>query len=336
MTTQTLTPRDSDDGPRKDHGGSRVLPGLRGLPWSVVRVHRTSLWIWTAFVVLVSGFLLVLYASGAAMQPEERSVCGPLAAGDSCGPDLFPLWQLDVVATAIAYLPFVVAVFAGGALIGRELESGTDGLACTQSVTPMRWLAAQLAVPALLITAGTALITGLFRWVWLSSDRSRVGDWFESDLFHATGVVSPAYVLLGLAVGALAGILARRTLPGMGLALVFILVVHAAGNTLRFVLWPKTVLTGDQATDIPANARPFGSFESVSFNTPSAERHCGSLEPPALEGCLHHYGGTLERSADIVPASQYWPMQFAESGIVLTIAALAVTAVFFLLRRRMP
>jgi hypothetical protein len=330
MTTQTLTPRNSDDRPKKDHGG------LRGLPWSVLRVHRTSLWIWTGFVVLVSGFLLVLHASSAAMQGAERAVCGPLAAGDSCGPNPFPLWQLGFVATAIAYLPFVVAVFAGGALIGRELESGTDRLAFTQSVTPMRWLIAQLAVPALLITAGTALITGLFRWVWLSSNRSRVGGWFESDLFHATGVVSPAYVLLGLAVGALAGMLARRTLPGMGLAFVFVLAVYAAGNTLRFVLWPRTVLTGDQAANIPENARPFGSFETISFNTPSAERHCGSLEHPALESCLHHYGGTLERSADIVPASQYWPMQFAESGVVLTIAAVAVATAFFLLRRRMP
>ncbi|MEU0393296.1 hypothetical protein ABZ208_11045 [Streptomyces sp. NPDC006208] len=48
---------------------------------------------------------------------------------------------MSLASTLIAWLPFAVAVYAGGVLIVRELERGTAALAWTQSVTPARWLA---------------------------------------------------------------------------------------------------------------------------------------------------------------------------------------------------
>ncbi|MEU9015497.1 hypothetical protein AB0D12_38535 [Streptomyces sp. NPDC048479] len=55
---------------------------------------------------------------------------------------------MSLAATVIAWLPLAVAVYAGGVLTGRELEPGTAALSWTQSVTPVRGLAAKPTLPA--------------------------------------------------------------------------------------------------------------------------------------------------------------------------------------------
>ncbi|WP_308216378.1 hypothetical protein [Streptomyces ortus] len=101
------------------------------------------------------------------------------------------------------------AAVAGGALVGRELENGTAELAWTQSVSPARWPAAKLAVPALLLTAGGTVFVLVFRWAW-AADRDLMGDdWTFHDVFAARGPALVAYALCGLGVGALAGLKAE-------------------------------------------------------------------------------------------------------------------------------
>jgi hypothetical protein len=51
--------------------------------------------------------------------------------------------------------------------------------------------------------------------------------------------------------------------------------------------------------------------------------------------CLEARGAT-GIYAEYHPASHYWPLQFVETGIVLALAAAAVAASFWLLRRRLP
>ncbi|MGW3241294.1 hypothetical protein [Streptomyces sp. NPDC001070] len=277
-------------------------PRPHGLTWSVLRLHRTALWLWLAFVAAGSGWLLrALWLSAG----DERY--DPACAPRCIDPEPFDAYiPLHLQARVMALLPLAVAVFAGGALIGRELEQGTAALSWVQSVSPVRWLAAKLAVPALLLTGGTTGLTLLFRWVWSTGHPEDRRGWYENDIFLSTGPALVAHVLLALVLGALAGMLMRRTLSGLGLAFFGTSLVLVTAGLYRSALWPKvrTALDGVALSD----------WEVTHVARPGA----ASGEPDAL----------------VHPVAHYWPLQLVETGIVLTLAALACWACFALLRRR--
>lgn len=132
---------------------SRFAP--RGLTWSVLRLHRTALYVGGAALVAFAAAMVWMYVIG----DTARASTGPCTPSAYClnltastFDDTTYRRIVSLTATALSYVMFPVAAWAGGALIGRELESGTARLAWTQSVTPLRWLAAKLAVPALLLT----------------------------------------------------------------------------------------------------------------------------------------------------------------------------------------
>ncbi|MFF3454322.1 hypothetical protein ACFYXH_08310 [Streptomyces sp. NPDC002730] len=129
---------------------------------------------------------------------------------------------MSLAATVIAWLPLAVAGYPGGVLTGRELERRTAALSWTQSVTPARRLAAKLTLPALLVAAGFAMLSLLYRWARSVgiSGFTFSDEWYYDDVFRALGPVDVAYALCGLAIGALSGLLLRRALPAAGLALV--------------------------------------------------------------------------------------------------------------------
>ncbi|MFI1409860.1 hypothetical protein ACH4Y0_08055 [Streptomyces sp. NPDC020707] len=87
---------------------------------------------------------------------------------------------LGVTESLISVVPLLVAAFAGGALIGRELDSGTAELAWTQSVSPARWLTAKLALPATLLVLGTLALVLLRRLVASSSGGLASSKWHTS------------------------------------------------------------------------------------------------------------------------------------------------------------
>ncbi|WP_431963135.1 hypothetical protein [Actinacidiphila sp. bgisy160] len=277
---------------------------LHGLTWSVVRLHRTALWLWIAFVAAGTAWLLrALWLTAG----DERY--DPACVPRCIDPEPFDAYvPLQLQGRAMTLLPLAVAVFAGGALVGRELERGTAALAWAQSVTPARWLAAKLAVPALLLTVGTAGLTLLFRWVWSTGHPEDRPGWYENDIFLSTGLALVAHVLLALALGALAGMLTRRALSGLGLAFFATSSVLVTAGFYRSALWPKveTGLSHVGAADWSAErvAKP---ADGAGFGDPVALVH---------------------------PASHYWPLQLVETGIVLALAALACWACFALLRRR--
>ncbi|MDX3235773.1 hypothetical protein PV392_08760 [Streptomyces sp. ME03-5709C] len=295
-------------------------PVLRGLPWSVVRLHRVALWLWIGFVVAGSGLLLWSYRPGA-----TTPVPGSRPFDD--------FTALHLTARLITLLPLAVAAFAGGALIGRELENGTAALAWTQSVSPSRWLAARLAVPALLLTAGTAALCLVFRWAWTSGDAHRAPGWYERDVFLAGGPAGLAYVLLGLALGVLSGLLMRRALSGLGLAFFATLLPVVTLAMARSHLWPTTRWTGSEAARLPVgfDRTEVGVVTAGGKFVPGIE--CAMDRPGDLEQCLRGNGWADVYSVGH-PASHYWPLQLVETGIVLALAALACWACFALLRRR--
>jgi hypothetical protein len=179
---------------------------------ALLRLHRPALIAWGVFVAVISAVLLWAYgplgnsAHAAWQQQCTEDVCDWNDAIEG----YHLAYTLSEV--AIGFLPILVAVWAGGLLIGRELENGTASLAWTQSISPARWLATKLAVPAALLTAGTTLLVLLHRLLF---DAHQVPDgwgWNDHNTFYANGTVAIAFPLLGLTVGALTGLVQ----PGPG------------------------------------------------------------------------------------------------------------------------
>lgn len=268
-----------------------------GLARTVLRLHRPALVAWTGFVLLVVGLLVLLVEAGADRARADLHSC--VGIDTFCPADHY-LVDYDFLLSRIGALAVValwaVAAWAGGALTARELETGTARLAWTQSCTPARWLAAKLALPALALTAGAAVITAVFRWAWTSQRDLVYDDWGATATFLARGPALAAYALCALALGALTGLLLRRQLPALGVSLALAVALGQTMDRLRPHLWPTVTGTGE---GLPPDAW------DIDGNT-----------------LAHH------------PASHFWPIHLVETGTVLTMAALATTAAFTLLRRR--
>ncbi|MER5942081.1 ABC transporter permease [Streptomyces sp. NPDC001928] len=311
--------------------------GPRGLLWAMLKVHRSALWFWVMLVVVGAGTLLWAYGPGAdaAWAEFRRMGCDSGQPGlgcDSTG-DAYTRYDtaLSVGAGILGLVPYLAAAWAGGALIGRELESGTAQLAWTQSVSPARWLAAKLAVPAALLVSGTLLLTLLHRMVWSADGSLRMAlnsrDWYESTTFAANGTLACAYALLGLAVGVLAGLLHRRSLPALGTAVVGLALLASAIGSLRPHLWPVATMTNkDGYPEYIGMVLGEGALTSTGARVP---------DPICVDDakCLaaHDIVGFYR---DYHPSSHFWPLQLMETGVILAVAALAALIAFRLLKRR--
>lgn len=310
---------------------------LHGLTWTVLRTHRAALLVWTAFVVCGVAGLLWLQRFGEDVAARAGGPCGgPGMRACTAG---FP-WAIDDYLSylgfadgTLAWMAPAVAAYAAGLLVGRELENGTAALAWTQSVTPARWLAAKLAIPAVLLTVGTGLLIAAYRLAWTAGDSAWQNPWFMDNIYRSTGPVGIAYALLALAVGVLSALAVRRALPAAGAAALGSLLLIAAGTAVRDHLWPKTVLTGRAAAEISNTAHWFGGGSILQ----SGQRVPGDLcyADSALD--YHRCLSRLDAEdfyAVVHPSSHYWPLQLVESALVLAVAAGLVWIAFRLLRRR--
>lgn len=138
--------------------------------------------------------------------------CG-LATDQFLRHDRFMGQALELLARAV---PAVLGIFWGAPLIARELESGTFRLALTQGVSRRRWVLTKLALGAL----GTATIAGLLTltitWWYRSVDKVSTTPF---SVFDRRDVVPIGYAVFAFALGALAGVIIRRTVPAMAATL---------------------------------------------------------------------------------------------------------------------
>ncbi|QYX79094.1 ABC transporter permease [Streptomyces akebiae] len=325
--TETIgTARSGDPAP-----APAVMTPARGLIRATFRVHQSALWFWGLLVGLAAAGLLWAAGPGydAAWAAYVKSGC---AETDYCTIGAaYTRYDTAVSlgSTALTLAPLLIGAWAGGSLIGRELESGTAKLAWTQSVTPARWLAAKLAVPAAVIVSGTVLLTLLNRLVWWREERLRhtlgTRDWFESAIFAGHGTVATAYALLGLAVGVFAGLLLRRSLPGLAVGLVGTGVLAGTLQSNRHLLWPV-----DTIVSKTADRDWTGELVDRGFVTSTGER----VSDVACTDDSCGRTDAVSFYADFHPSSHFWPLHLVETAIVLTATALLVWAAFRLLRRR--
>ena len=297
-----------------------------GLVRTVLRLHRTALWIWLAFVTFTAGLLLWLTGPGADATAQKLKTLGYsggvmeaaytsdtlLYFTSGAYNDLF--YDPD---TLITLASFAISLFAGGPLIARELESGTAQLAWTQSVTPARWLTAKLAVPAAFVVVGTGLLTLLYRQLWSAHSNLLIAGIGPRSLYFSLGPATVAAPLLGLALGVLIGLAVRRTLPALAFSgFAYFLIYAFRGNH-----WPFQ-----------------GRYQTPELNSTShaiTSTGAGISDPGCYTNktCLAKHD-IVRFTREYLPSPDYWPRQLLETGILLALTAVAVALAFAVLRRR--
>jgi hypothetical protein len=117
----------------------------------------------------------------------------------------------------VIVVPGIIGIFWGAPLVARELEAGTHRFVWTQSVTRTRWLAVKLGVLGLLSMAVAGILSLVVTW-WASPlDRAGMNVFAN---FDQRDIVPIGYAAFAFALGVLAGLLIRRTLPAIGATLV--------------------------------------------------------------------------------------------------------------------
>jgi ABC-type transport system involved in multi-copper enzyme maturation permease subunit len=267
----------------------------------------------------------------------------------------------------VMYLvPALMGIFWGAPLVAREFESGTHRLAWNQSVSRTRWTAAKLGVVGAAAVGTAGLLSLAIGW-WASPldhamnfGRPNSGSGFPRIsplVFAARGVAPLGYAAFAFALGVTVGVLIRKTLPAMAVTLaVFAAVQFLVPNFVRPHLIPPVHVTAPlNANDnnelmisAPGNKMVIvGNFNragawilSNQTVTPSGKAFVG----PAAAACLGNAPFSaciswlnslhLRQQVSYQPASRFWPLQFAETGIYLALAAGLGGLCFWRIRRR--
>ncbi|WP_327296381.1 MULTISPECIES: hypothetical protein [unclassified Streptomyces] len=308
----------------KDAPKPSLRPSGLDLFRAEVRLHRTALWSWAAFVVVTAGLLLWLYGPGADATQKLFDEFGYAGVQQAAWKDMVARTYFSGYdsffydpATLISLAPFCVALFAAGPLTARELESGTTRLAWSQSVSPARWFAAKLAVPAVVLTVGTGPLILLYRLLWSAHSNLLVAGYQPRQLYFSIGPAAVVAPLLALALGALCGVLVRRTLPAMLAAAV----VQYAVTAVRNGLWPFQ--RAYQVPELSVHSRAITST-GARITDPECYDKVQCLARHDVTGFTRTY----------LPSPDFWPRQLAECGVLLALTALAVGVAFWALKRR--
>ncbi|MGW0117793.1 ABC transporter permease [Streptomyces sp. NPDC003327] len=323
---------------------------LKGTSWVTVRQYRRTLWLAAAGVVLslaVIGGLRIW----AARTPDQYVQDGYLVPSDDNRGYQVLTWAMEYAGGGMILLPLLVGAFVAGPLVAREFESGTYQLSLTQSVAPAAWLRAKLLTTTTATLLAALALVGVFHIGW-GRIAGPSGPAWDPGPYLATGIALYAYLLAAVAVGALVGLLVRRTLVAMAATgLVMGLVLLVLGS-LRWSFLPVKTVTGPAdggfgpwmpenslMTDMGLLTSTGARFDqSVCWDQVNRTPHLDSLEDGGMklfDRCLAERGVTGQY-VDYHPASHFWPTQLIETGVVLALAALALFAAFRVLRARHP
>ncbi|MFI8325934.1 ABC transporter permease [Streptomyces sp. NPDC085529] len=306
----------------------------KGPTWVALRQYRRTLWLATgvtALTLLVIGGLRLWDA----LTPDTLLADGrPFPANDS-GHALLR-GAMRSLSDAVFAVPFAVALFVAGPLVAREYESGTYRLSLTQSVTPTAWLRSKLGFATATGLGAVVLLTGAYALGWARVDDSYGFLRHDAGPYLVLGTVLAAYTLLGVAVGALAGLLIRRTLVAMSAAGLATGVVMLVLDSVRWDFLAPVTITGKAVEGASTVMVPDGG-RLVDQGLVMAD---GRREPGWFCG---YEGGVCRvdepvtaQYLDYHPVSHVLPTQLIETGIVLALAALALLAAFRVLRARHP
>jgi hypothetical protein len=312
------------------------------MAWMIARQHRLQLYAMGALVAALGVAALATELPVRAAY-HHRAIAQCLPPTQRSGCDLIVnrfLTEYSATSTATRYLaliPILAALFLGAPLVAREIEHGTHRLAWTQSVTRRRWLVTKvlvLLIPTAVAASAIAAIT-----VWWRGPFDALNGQVSPAAFDVEGLVVPAYSVYALALGVLAGLLLRRTIAAMTVAAaVFVATRLAVEKLLRPRYFSPLRATG------PGIARPSLPRDWVlrdALVTSTGHPVTSSLQDGAVahaqkaqtDAGVYMVELGWRRVVSFQPDDRFWTFQGIEALLFFALAALALGACVWLVRR---
>ncbi len=334
--------------------------------WLTWRQFRMSA---LAGAVLVAVALAYLVYLGTDIRDAYDAYRARCAAGGDCATAMRQFHSdysnlLLYLAGLLGLVPVLVGVFWGAPLVARELETGTHRLVWNQSVGRRRWLTVKVLVVAVTAMAVAGALSLALTWAAGPVDRIG-GDRFELVPFGARNLAPVGYAAFAVVLGAVAGMLLRRTLAAMAVTLLAVVLVQFAvpnlvrphylpGEHLRMPMTAEAInaarglgsitgaavvkgVTVDEAwvTDASvlrtADGQPLSRAEfDRCFTDPQPVDATGTFGDTAA--CL----ATLDLHIDVVyqPTDRYWAFQWLELALYLGSGSLLLLGGWWVVRRR--
>jgi hypothetical protein len=338
---------------------------LRPLPWRRMagvtwRQHRIGL---AAVAVLLGGLAVALWIAGLQVHHAWAAAATCRPAGSAACQDLATTFNgtwndMSIAAILLQVVPGLIGAFAGGPVLARELETGTFRFAWTQGFGRWRWALATLVALAVVLAAATAAFGVLVSWCFQpfsAPGNQALGVYGDSPLvllFGLRAVTFPAWTLAVFAIGALAGMLIRRVVPAIAVALAaYAGLAVAAVAFLREHYLPALVTSNP---NLPGTAWVIGQWwtrngrfafadnppdglinEYCNFSQSSSGKAAGAGGGGGgnpFAQCLGPHGYVNWTSYQ--PASRFWPFQWIEGGWLLALAVLLIAVALWLVHRR--
>jgi hypothetical protein len=326
---------------------------VRGLTWVTWRQHRSAV---AGVLVVFGGAGAYLLVNGLAMHHEFHhlglDVCGNLNSAN-CQSQLSAFQQryfvlADHLPHLLMLLPSMIGVFVGAPLVARELESGTFRFAWTLARTRVQWIVTKLAVLAAVLTALALGFSALFTW-WYGPFDAITGRLTAYSAYEVSGLVFAARTLFGFTLGALLGLLIRRTVPAMAAtAAAWIAVTVPSMIWLRpLIREPITVIGAVAKGPHPGQDVPFNATIISHWYQDAAGHHVGfdqlfqqaivsnggiSPSPDQFSTYLSQHHDS--QWVSYLPNGWFWHFQTVEAGAYTALAVLLAAATVLILRRR--
>ncbi|MFD8010256.1 ABC transporter permease [Streptomyces sp. NPDC058955] len=306
----------------------------KGPAWVALRQYRRTLWLATgaaALALVVIGALRLWDA----LTPDTLLADGRTFPANDSGYSLLR-GAMHSFSEAVLAVPFAAALFVAGPLVAREYESGTYQVSLTQSVSPTAWLRSKLSFATTTALATVVLLTGAYALGWARTGNSYSLLRHDAGPYLVLGTVLAAYTLLAVAVGALVGLLIRRTLVAMAAAGLVTGVVMLVLHAFRWdFLTPVTItgkaVEGASTVMVPDGGRMMDQGLIMADGRREPGWFCGDSD-----GVCRTDEPVTAQYLDYHPVSHVVPTQLIETGILLALAALAALAAFRVLRARHP
>jgi hypothetical protein len=268
--------------------------------------------------------------------------------------------DLNLTSRILLVLPVLAGTFIGAPLLSRELESGTVRFAWTQQAGRRRWLLGKL----LFLAAGSALVTAALGLLgmWAAGPFESAGDasgWQQTQ-FARTGLMLPAWTLLGLAIGVFCGIAIPRVVAAMATTLIVVggLTALNAWRLHDWILMIAPRVIHGAVVGVPQGPLNVFATQGDEQNVNGSWLVGGYYTGPggkrltdATAGRLantvglnvsgkgtgsprwisqHHYSYLLSYQ----PAGRFWIFQGAEAVVMLGLATVVVAGTVWLVARR--
>lgn len=344
MTATVLTPRHT-------RPPAQVL---RGLAWVSWRQHRLGL---AGVLAVFGGLGLFMLINGLAMHHTYTKLglsrCGPLSAA-SCQTPLATFQQdyqplTDHLPQLGMVLPGLIGAFLGAPLVARELETGTFRFAWSQGRSRIQWIVTKLVLLGVALSALALAFSALFTW-WYGPFDAITGRMTDYGAYEMSGLIFAARTLFAFTLGALLGLVIRRTVPAMvATAACWAVVAWTSTTYLRPLIRQPITTLGRQGKgalastgNIPVNADVVNdwvqdaaghhiSFDQVEYGAITATR--GTPPTPAQFDAYmtqHHYSQWVSYR----PNNWFWHFQTIEATGYAILALLLATTTVLNLRRR--